>query len=226
MTDKKNKGNTQYKKDPSLRMMRTMAKEAAEATGEERDKLVKRLIQQTKRTEKICGAYIKDKGKICFNKPYYDEEGNTNGRCIAHGGKSTGPQTEEGKKVAKANLHPRAAMVHGLYAASFIMTSEEESFYIEMMNHYIEELDLDPANVMLLDRALRNFIINKRREMAAADEQVAETESYTDNDSKFAKYMQLLGLDRKFNVSKDHKDNQAAQIDIASLLGGADEKDS
>lgn len=153
----------------------------------------------------ICGA-IDKVGKICTKPPV---EGGS--RCSAHGGLSTGAVTADGKARSLANLDPRAHFIHGLYA-HFVMTVEEATLYDTIMTHYIEVLDLDPANIMLLDRAMRNFILNQRKERAEAHEIVDETDSFNDYDSKFMKYMQTLGLDRKFNVSKDHKDNSSGGI--------------
>ena len=171
------------------------------------------LRSQLKKVDIICGAINRTTGKICSEKP---AEGSTNGRCAQHGGLSTGAITEEGKAKALSKLNPKARLIHGLYSR-FAMTVEEEEFYSSLMNYYIEELDLDPINIMALDRALRNFILNQRKEIAEAGEIVDESDSYNDYDTKFMRYMQTLGLDRKFNVSKEHKDNGGAG-DIAMLF--------
>lgn len=160
---------------------------------------------QLKNMTIICGA-INKAGKICTKEVV---EGSN--RCGDHGGLSTGALTEEGKARSLANLDPRAHFIHGLYS-HFTMTAEEATLYDTMMSYYIAELDLDPANIMLMDRALRNFIINQRKERAEAHELIDEAENYVDYDTKFMKYMQTLGLDRKFNVSKDHKDNSSSGI--------------
>lgn len=176
------------------------------------------LRSELKKVDIICGAIERSTGKICSEKP---AEGATNGRCAKHGGLSTGPTSEEGKERALANLDPRAGLIHGLYSR-FVMTQEEADFYTGLMNYYIEELDLDPINIMALDRALRNFILNQRKEIAEAGEVLDEGDSYNDYDTKFMRYMQTLGLDRKFNVSKDHKDNNKGG-DIAMLFMDGDE---
>ena len=176
------------------------------------------LRSELKKVDIICGAIERSTGKICSEKP---AEGATNGRCAKHGGLSTGPTSEEGKERALANLDPRAGLIHGLYSR-FVMTQEEADFYTGLMNYYIEELDLDPINIMALDRGLRNFILNQRKEIAEAGEVIDETDSYNDYDTKFMRYMQTLGLDRKFNVSKDHKDNNRGG-DIAMLFMDGDE---
>ncbi|WP_144518590.1 HGGxSTG domain-containing protein [Bacillus thuringiensis] len=165
-----------------------------------RKKKAEFLRKQLKDVKIICGA-INANGKICTKEPVESAA-----RCANHGGLSTGPITEEGKERALANLSPQANMIYGLYAR-FVMTDEERVFYGSMVQQYEENYELDLANLMLLDRALRNFILNQRKEIAEAGEQVDESNSYNDYDTKFLRYMQALGFDRKFNVSKEHKDN-------------------
>lgn len=165
------------------------------------------------KVEIICGAIDKGKGKICTEKPVEGAK-----RCARHGGLSTGAKTEEGKARALANLDPRASLIHGMYS-QFVMTVEEQEFYVGFMNYYIEALDLDPMNILGLDRALRNFILNQRKEIAQAGEIVDESNSYNDYDTKFMRYMQTLGLDRKFNISNEHKDNaKSSSADITMLF--------
>ena len=173
----------------------------------------KKIKQELKKVDIICGAINKSTGKICTKAP---SEGGTNGRCDQHGGRSTGAITEEGKKIALSKLDPRANLIHGMYSR-FTMTLEENDFYVGFMNWYLEEYDLDPANMLMLDRALRNFILNQRKEVAEEGELLDESQSYNDYDTKFMRYIQALGLDRKFNVSKDHKDNKGGG-DITMLF--------
>lgn len=173
-----------------------------------RKERAEKLRKELKKVDVICGAIDRSTGKICSKAP---AEGSTNGRCSQHGGLSTGAVTPEGRERALANLNPRANLIHGLYS-KFVMTQEEMTFYESMMNYYIEELDLDPINILALDRALRNFILNQRKEIAEAGEIIDETDSYNDYDTKFMRWLQALGLDRKFNVSKDHKDNAGGDL--------------
>ena len=173
-----------------------------------RKERAEKLRKELGKVDVICGAIERSTGKICSNAP---AEGSNNGRCARHGGLSTGAVTPEGRQRALSNLNPKANLIHGLYSR-FTMTQEEMDFYEGMMNYYIEELDLDPINILALDRALRNFILNQRKEIAEAGEIVDETDSYNDYDTKFMRWLQALGLDRKFNVSKDHKDNSSGGI--------------
>lgn len=204
--------------------MRKLAEEINGMTYDKsRKKRAEELRKELMKADIICGAIERNTGKICSKDPHVREDGSSNGRCLAHGGNVSGQVTEEGKARALANLNPKARLVHGLYSR-FVMSAEENDFYVTMMNHYIEELDLDPANMLLLDRALRNFILNQRKEVAEAGEIVDETNSYNDYDTKFMRYMQALGMDRKFNVSKEHKDN-TQQGGIAMLFMNEPEKE-
>jgi len=196
--------------DAEKRLISKIKKDAVETVKEingmqydtaRKNKVTDPIKNELKKVTIICGAVRKDTGKICSNPPV---EGAA--RCAAHGGYSTGPVSEEGKKRALANLNPQAALVHGLNA-KFVFTVEEEALYTGLMNYAIEELQLDQMNIILMHRALMNLIKNERKEVAQAGEIIAEDESYQDFDSKFLKYVQALGMDRKFNVSVNHKDN-------------------
>lgn len=191
----------------TVKKLQTDAKKAVQEINDmkydtaRKNKVTDFVKNELKKMTIICGAVRRDTGKICPNPPV---EGGK--RCAQHGGYSTGAITEEGKQRALANLNPRANIVAGLYAR-FVFTPEEETLYVGLMNHCIEAHDLDMMNIMLLDRAIRNMILNQRKEIAEAGEQVDESNSYNDYDTKFLRYMQALGFDRKFNVSKEHKDN-------------------
>lgn len=179
-----------------------------------KNKVTAHIKNELKKVTIICGAVRKDTGKICSNEPV---EGAA--RCAIHGGHSTGPKTEEGKRNAIANLNPRANLVHGLNS-KFVMTVEEEALYAGLMNHAIETLDLDPFNVIILHRGLMNLILNERREIALAGEIVDEASAMNDYDSKFLRYMQALGLDRKFNESKENKNNKGDGVNLNVLFDG------
>lgn len=205
--------NTEKKDLAVAKMLRTEAEKLVDAAHKVNDmkypksrkERAEALRKELGKIELICGAVSKE-GKICTKPP---TEGKA--RCSQHGGLSTGAVTPEGKLAQLANLHPKAHFIHGLYS-HFVMSTEEKTLYDTMMNHYIEVADLDPANIMLMDRALRNFILNQRKERAMEYDIVDETDSYNDYDTKFMRYMQALGLDRKFNVSKEHKDNSSGGI--------------
>lgn len=203
-------GSLGNKTDAEKRLISQLRKNAKETVDKingmqydtaRKNKVTAHIKNELKKVTVICGAVNKATGKICSNPPV---EGAT--RCAQHGGHSTGPTSEEGKQRAIANLNPQAALIHGLNA-KFVMTVEEEALYSGLMNYAIEELDLDPMNIILMHRALMNLIKNERKEVAQAGEMLDETDSYQDFDSKFLKYVQALGMDRKFNVSVNHKDN-------------------
>lgn len=206
MSDNANRPKTDAEKRLIGKIRADAKKTVEEINGMQYDtarknKVTAHIKNELKKVTIICGAVRKDTGKICGNAPV---EGAT--RCAQHGGFSTGAITEEGKQRAIANLNPRANLVHGLNS-KFIMTVEEEALYAGLMNHYIDELDLDPMNIIILHRAIMNLILNERKEVAVAGEILDESMSMNDYDSKFLKFAQALGMDRKFNVSRDHKDN-------------------
>ncbi|WP_176581340.1 HGGxSTG domain-containing protein [Bacillus thuringiensis] len=196
--------------DAEKRLISKLKKNAHETVAEingmtydksRKDKITAPVKNELKKTRIICGSIRADTGKICSEPPV---EGAA--RCAMHGGLSTGPKTEEGKKAALANLNPMAALVHGLNSR-FVMTVEEEALYSAMMNLGIEKFQLDEFNIIMLHRGLMALILNERKEIAKAGEIIDESNSYNDYDSKFLKYMQALGLDRKFNESTNNKNN-------------------
>jgi len=72
---------------------------------------------------KLCGAKTRSNGHKPCRQPAM-----ANGRCRLHGGKSTGPKTEEGKrKSALANLK------HGLYTKDAVAEQKE---YRAMLRWY------------------------------------------------------------------------------------------
>jgi hypothetical protein len=62
-----------------------------------------------------CGA----KARTNLNKPCR-QPAMANGRCRLHGGKSTGPRTEEGRKRMK-----EANTKHGLYSAEMVQARRQ-----------------------------------------------------------------------------------------------------
>ncbi|PEM30201.1 HGGxSTG domain-containing protein [Bacillus wiedmannii] len=189
--------------------IRADAKKAAEEINgmayetARKNKVTAHIKNEFKKVRIICGAVSKATGKICPNDPV---EGSN--RCAQHGGHSTGPVTEEGKQRGLANLHPMANLIHGMNSR-FVMTAEEQALYVGLMNVGIEKYQLDEFNIIILHRGLMNLILNERKEIASAGEQIDESNSYNDYDTKFLRYMQALGLDRKFNESKENKNNKS-----------------
>lgn len=187
---------------------------------------LKPLLKELKDSASICGAFIRKEGTICIEQPHVAEDGRTNGRCWTHGGGSTGPVSIQVMKEDAARLHPKAQGVYMISVDRFIMTAAENSFYIDSMNTYIDEYNLDLVNIILLDRALRNFFMNSRKEIARAGETVPESRSNQDFDTKSLRYFQALGFDRKFTQSIANADN-SQKIDLAqvfTLQGSAPER--
>ncbi|QNI20422.1 hypothetical protein [Bacillus phage 1_ICo-2020] len=203
-------GSLGHKTDAEKRLISKIRKDVHKTVEEinnmqydksRKDKITPHVKNEFKKHTIICGAVQSATGKICSKPPV---EGAA--RCAQHGGLATGPKTEEGKKRALAKLNPMAALVHGLNSR-FVMTVEEEELYSAMMNLGIEKFQLDEFNIIMLHRGLMALILNERKEIAAAGEIIDESNSYNDYDSKFLKYMQALGLDRKFNESTNNKNN-------------------
>lgn len=187
----------------------------AEAQGDA-DK-IKPHLKDLKADPEICGAFIRSEGKICIDRPYVAEDGRTNNRCWTHGGASTGPISALVVQSAQHKLHPKAYQVYAINMERFRFTAAENIFYIDTMNSYIEEYNLDTINIILLDRGLRNFFMNGRKEMAEANETVPESRSNQDFDTKALRYFQALGFDRKFTQSVANSDN-TQKIDLAQVF--------
>ncbi len=69
---------------------------------------------RTKRERPRCGARCRD-GSPCEAPPVWDKrlDRPVNGRCRMHGGLSTGPKTEEGRRrIAESNRARRANTHH------------------------------------------------------------------------------------------------------------------
>ena len=54
-----------------------------------------------------CGALTR-RGRACRQEPMMENGRIRNGRCHWHGGKSTGPRTEEGRAAIAASIRRRA----------------------------------------------------------------------------------------------------------------------
>ncbi len=67
----------------------------------EEDQRIREQRRTPKRERPKCGARCRD-GRPCQARPVWDQERDRprNGKCRMHGGLSTGPRTEEGRKRA------------------------------------------------------------------------------------------------------------------------------
>lgn len=177
--------------------------------------------KEIKENELICGFKFKS-GRLCVNEPKKDEKGEIiNGRCEDHYQRGIA-RDPEARKRQLANLSPFARLIHGARSQKVSLTFEENKLYEEIMGYYTKELDLDMANQMLLDRAIMNYIFTMRKELADEDGVINDDKSYNDSDTKFLRFMQAVGLDRKFNESTSNSHNKQ-QIDLAQLLGQSPE---
>jgi hypothetical protein len=167
-------------------------------------------IEFAKSGRQRCTAKSKSTQFQCKN---WAEPNST--KCRFHGGK-TPKKTDEQKALMKGNTH---ALTHGIYSNQ-LLTPEEYDFYHNVMEMWTEEYNLDTANQLLLDRALRNYIKQARKDaMDFMDESGMNDKGVIlDHDSKFQKYMDMLGLSRKFTISLKKEEEKVA--DLASLLSG------
>ncbi|KOR84415.1 hypothetical protein AM233_10105 [Bacillus sp. FJAT-22058] len=186
----------------------------AQTEGETNEEAVKILKSKLKKEPSICGAK-QGTGSICVRSPHIKEDGSTNGRCKNHGGNSTGQKTEEGRVKSMGNLRSKAALVTGIYSKEFknMLTQEEADFYNSTMDWFFEkfEEDVDPINLSMLDRYILNFIKQARKDSA---EFLNESPSYNDFEVKMVRLAESLGLNRKFTMSKDNKDNSGGDISV------------
>ncbi|WLR49579.1 HGGxSTG domain-containing protein (plasmid) [Halobacillus litoralis] len=166
-------------------------------------------IVKAKNGNQQCTAKSKQTGEQCKN---WAVSGNT--KCRFHGGKSTGAKTNEGKEKVSMN-----ALKHGLYAKRF-MDEEEMEWYEKTMEYYTEKHDLDLEDQYMLDRALRNYIKSMRKEKYEYENGSVGDEKgvMIDHDQKFLKFMQELGLTRKFKMQQ--KSQEETKQDLAQLLSG------
>lgn len=167
-------------------------------------------IEFSKNGRMRCTAKSKQTGFQCKN---WAEPGQK--VCRFHGGK-TPKKTEEQKQYLYGNIH---RLTHGIYSNQFL-TPEEYDFFVNVMEAWTEEYNLDTPNQLLLASALRNFIKQCRKEAHELGEGGFNLDKgvVLDPESKFMKYMEMLGLTRKFNIQLK-KEEQKVQ-DLASLLSG------
>lgn len=113
--------------------------------------------KKKKRGRITCNAKTRT-GKPCRNYPI---KGRT--RCKLHGGRSTGPKTDEGKKKVGETL-----LTHGAYSRYQPLHPKEKEFKIGLLKLFGE----DPTNItkeILVDMAA-NYMIHIHRGLKWADE--------------------------------------------------------
>ncbi|MEK7021096.1 HGGxSTG domain-containing protein [Bacillus sp. FSL K6-6038] len=204
--------------DPRLK---ALAEKVAVAKEKDNQEALKKLRSQLKKEPTICGA-IKGDGRLCLRKPHIKEDGSTNGKCPFHGGKSTGQKTEEGRKKAMANLNPRANLIHGAYSKEFkeMLSQGETDLYNGLMDYYIENYEVDPFNLVLVDRFAINTVKSMRMD---SKDFLRDSKAYNDTEVKLIRFAESLGLNQKFKQSKEHKDN-ASKVDLNALFDMGNEQ--
>jgi hypothetical protein len=103
---------------------------------------------------KKCGAKNRSGGK-CGKPAGWGTDHPGSGRCKLHGGASTGPKSQEGKKRIAAN-----AIKHGAYSDKLLSEHERELYDI-LWESTIEKHDLDKEDSMqmaTLQRACMTYI--------------------------------------------------------------------
>jgi hypothetical protein len=103
----------------------------------------------------ICGAKAKSTGKKCQRSAGWGTDHPGSGRCRLHGGASTGPKTQEGKKKAAAN-----SLKHGAYSDK-LLNDQEKEIYDLLWDNTIEKYKLDDDNALhmsVLNRACITYI--------------------------------------------------------------------
>ena len=173
--------------------------------------------RELKKSKEICGA-LSNSGEICINKPHYKENGTTNGRCIWHGGKSTGAKTKEGKKKALDNLRGKSP-VHGLYTKDFLSTlTDDEIAFMHWLEegvkaHYEVSTPLEETALqMLIMEALRHFrMVNTRFEK--------ESKHTSEFLTKFLRIIETQGWKRK----EDNKTKGVSAEVMLKLINELDE---
>jgi hypothetical protein len=188
----------------------------AEKEGKDEAK-VHEYYRDLKKSTVICGA-LTTSNKICTNKPYYKEDGTTNGRCIIHGGKSTGAKTKEGREKAIANLRGRSP-VHGLYTKDFLSTlTDDEIAFMQWLEegvraYYEVSTPLEETALqMLITEAMKHFrIVNTRFEK--------ESKYTSEPLTKFLRIIETQGWRRK----EDDKTKGVSADVMLKLINELDE---
>lgn len=215
----KGQGAKKYGRFPKLeKEVQELILEAEEAKQEDKEELLEQVKKKLKKVPAICGA-MQGTGKICLKYPV---EGSN--RCHVHGGKSTGAKTEEGREKSLSKLNPKAHTIHGIYSKDFKnqLTAEEVEFYNTTVDWFFEETkgDIDPVNLAMLDRYIMNFIKQARKDSI---EFLDDSPSYNDFETKMKGFAESLGLNRKFKLSKENKDNNSG-VDLSLLFDMGNEE--
>jgi CRISPR/Cas system-associated endonuclease Cas1 len=88
------------------------------------------------------------------------------------------------------------------------------------MDYFTENYEADPFNIVLVDRYAFNMIKTARLD---SSDFLRDTQQYNDPEMKLVRFIESLGLNRKFKESKENKDN-ASQFTLAELFMDEEDK--
>jgi hypothetical protein len=119
-----------------------------------------------------CGAKTKTSGGKCQRPAGWGTNHSGSGKCKLHGGASTGPRSEEGKKKIAAN-----AIKHGAYSDK-LLSEQERELYSVLWDHTIIKHTLDqedPMQMATLQRACITYIKLIRLDEWEMEEEILAT---------------------------------------------------
>jgi len=120
-----------------------------------------------------------------------------------------------------ANLNPKANTIHGIYSKEFkdMLTQEETELYNLLMDYYLDNYESDPFNMALVDRYALNLIKVARLD---SKQFLKDSQSYNDPETKLIRYIETLGLNNKFKMSKENKNNKGEDVNLNVLFDMGD----
>lgn len=182
------------------------------------------LIGELEDSPTFCGYPIfnGEQMLICQKKPWTNNQGVCNGRCMEHFREGQLQYTD------KAVVHIQSDVAKSVYLSypAMRMTLQEKALYISTMNWFIEmDERATPLDIMVLDRGLRAFINAVRLESRAPMDGVPiNRKEDQDFDVKFLKCITTLGLDRKFRLQQEGKERATkGAVDIFDMMMDGDE---
>lgn len=79
--------------------------------------------------------------------------------------------------------------------------------YNHFVDYFCENYEVDPFNLSLVDRYAMNYIKVGRLDSTKF---LSDSQSYNDPEIKLIRYIETLGLNNKFKMSKENKDNASS----------------
>jgi hypothetical protein len=182
------------------------------------------LVDELEDSPVFCGypTFNGEQMLLCDKKPWTNNQGVCNGRCMEH--------HREGQLqyADKSVVHIRSDMAKSIYLTYPAMrfTLQEKALYISTMNWFVQmDERATPLDIMVLDRGLRAFINAVRMESRVGMDAVPTTRKEDqDFDIKFLKCITTLGLDRKFRLQQEGKEQAAkGATSIFDMMMGDDD---